>query len=216
MDNPLRKCEVCKWKWMPAASKRVVECPNCAAKEKTGESLAEKALRKKLESVKRMAERAQLKSQNMLPKKKPVIPNFSEKGLAKAKAVTAMKKELKRDAVDGAYYECKGCLNYFAVIDASHKIPLSQNTKLAAEKGNVTLLCRSCHNAWENGTVAQMIALKCFVADMQYLYANDNERFHKIFYRLLDEFEKTLNQKLEKVIIKLESFGSGDDENQDQ
>ena len=215
MTTQILKCSICSHKWVPALSKRETACPNCVHIEKHGISLRQAAEKKRLEQVRKMAERAQAKQAGMPPKKRPAIPNFSEKGLAKAKAVADAKKRIKSAAKEGAFYECQGCLKWFKVIDASHKIPLSQNENLAASEDNMTLLCRGCHSAWENGTVMEMIDLHCFVSDMQYLYEHDGERFHKIFFRMMDEYERTGSPKLKKVITQLESFWVKDSENEE-
>lgn len=206
-------CPVCRYQYQHARSKRSGNCPNCAHIERHGESIFEKKKRKHLESMKRMYERAEQKAKNAPVKKKAVIPNFSAKGLEQAKKVKAAKQRLRNESIDGAFYECQGCKRYFKNVDGSHKIPLSQSTKHAAEEDNITLLCRDCHNKWENGTVMQMITLKCFVSDMEYLYIHDKPRFHKIFFRMLDEYEQNESPALEKAISKLESFHEDDEQN---
>jgi len=188
------KCPDCKHKWFPSKSKRVIVCPNCESIEKTGKSLVEVQKEKKLATFKKMADKAQSRL------------GLSEKGAERARDVAAIIKVAKKQVQDGGFYRCEGCHQYFKQIDGSHKIPKSQSMSLAADPENITPLCRNCHNAWENGTVEQMIALKCFVRDMKYLYQNDRSRFQKIFFRLLDAYAEAETPELETTISKLEKF----------
>lgn len=196
-------CDKCNHKYAPAKSKRVNACPNCVHIEKHGESIKDAMRRKQAEQQEKWRKKA---AERQKSKPRTKIPAMSAKGRKKAVAVAEMKRELKEDAAEGEFVQCQGCSRHFKGIDASHKVPLSQSIALSAEAKNVTLLCRDCHNKWEHGTVMQMIELECFVEDMHYLFDMDPERFWKIFYRCLDEFEKTGNKKLGTIIIKMESF----------
>lgn len=207
-DNPIEACAVCHYEYIPAKSKRVKGCPNCEQKERTGESIFEEKRRKQREQHDKWMKRAQERRKANPPPLRSKIAAMSQKGKIRAREVSEMKRELKEDAAEGAYVQCKGCEKWFNGIDASHKVPLSQSLALAAAPRNITLLCRDCHDKWENGTVPKMIELKNFVDDMHYLFDMDPERFWKIFYRCLDEFEKTGDKKLESIIIQMEAFDS--------
>ena len=199
-DNPIRKCDDCNYEWIQAKSKRVVCCPNCEHIEKHGESIFAMKKRKQKEQAEKWQKRAQEKRKANPPAQRARIEQLSAKGKIKARQVAQMKREVKMDAAEGEYVQCRGCDRHFQTIDASHKVPLSQSLALAANPENITLLCRDCHNKWEHGTVPKMIELKCFVDDMHYLFDMDPERFWKIFHRCLDEYGKAPTLKLKAVI----------------
>lgn len=149
--------------------------------------------------------------QKLKPKSTYTIPKFSAKGKRQAVEVAATKKKVKTEALEGGFICCDGCERYFDTIDASHKVPLSQSTDLASTASNLRLFCRRCHNKWEHGTVPEMIELNCFEEDMHFLLDMDPERFWKIFYRLLDEYnhcpvDKPYVEKLGRIIGNLEKF----------
>lgn len=199
-------CAICGHKYIPAKSKRSARCPNCIHIEQHGESIADAKRRQQAGQAKKWREKARAKQ-----KKKPVAPRQriaqrSQKGAVVAREVAAVKRELKENAADGAFVQCQGCLRYFQGIDASHRVPVSQSLALAADSGNIDLLCRDCHNAWEHGTIPQMIELNCFVEAMHYLFDMDPERFWKIFYRCLDEQERAPTPKLARIITAMEAF----------
>ena len=197
MELMITTCPACDHVYRPAKSKRVQTCPNCAQIEKTGESITETARRKARESM----ERSRLKSNAEHP-----IKNRSVKGAKQEREVSATKKKLKSEAMEGGHVQCQGCLKHFGTIDASHIIPISQSSALAADPANITLLCRECHQRFENGTVPQMIELRCFVRDLGYMFRHDNARFWNIHYRLLEEYNERPTPKLERVLGKLEKF----------
>jgi len=205
-EPPIVTCDVCQYQYMPAKSKREQCCPNCAHIEKYGESIFAMKKRKQKEQHEKWRKKAQEKRKLNPPTPRPKIAMRSEKGKVIARKVAEMKAEVKMEALDGEYAECKGCGRHFQTIDASHKVPLSQSLALAANPENITLLCRDCHMKWENGTVPQMIELDCFVDDMHYLFDMDPERFWKIFYRCTDEWEKSPTPKLGRIISKMEAF----------
>lgn len=198
-------CPTCKEPIQVAPSKRVQVCKNCLSIARTGKSLKEIAREKNRE----WSERSRLKSKakrDLKPKKTYTIKNRSEKGAKLEREIAKTKTDMKRAALDGGFCECQGCGNFFDVIDASHKVQLSKTLELASEAANIRLLCRKCHNAWGEGTVAEMIELRCFCEDMAYLLDNDPERFWKIHFRLVDEYLVRPTPKLGMVISKLESL----------
>lgn len=204
-------CPDCSFRFVPAKSKRVVVCPNCDCYDRTGEYLVDQKKRRAKElliaSQKRAAERAKLKTPPKI-----ALARFSKKGLAQANAVSKAKREAKEEALEGGFVKCHGCGHFFDTIDGSHKVPLSQSHALAAVPGNIRLLCRSCHDKWEHGTIPKMIELRCFVEDMHFLLDMDPERYWKIHFRVLDEYNLRPTPALERVISKLESLDNQDDE----
>jgi len=205
-NPPIVSCDVCRYQYIPAKSKREARCPNCEHIKKHGESIFAEKNRKQNEQRMKWQKKAIDKQRLKPPQPRPKIAAMSEKGKIAARKVSEMKAEAKTEAADGNYVQCKGCKRHFQTIDASHKVPLSQSLALAANPENITLLCRDCHLKWENGTVPKLIELDCFVDDMRYLFDADPERFWKIFYRCLDEYGKSPTPKLERIISKLESF----------
>lgn len=206
-SNPeIVSCDACNYQYIPAKSKREQRCPNCEHIEKYGESIFVTKKRQQKEQQEKWRKKAREKQRLNPPPPRAKISAMSEKGKAAARKVSKMKADAKAEAIEGDYVQCKGCKRYFQTIDASHKVPLSQSLALAANPENITLLCRDCHLKWENGTVPKLIELDCFVDDMHYLFDMDPERFWKIFYRCLDEYEKNPTPKLERIISTLESF----------
>ena len=203
-NPPIVSCDVCGYQYIPAKSKRELRCPNCAHIEKHGESIFATKKRKQKEQRMKWQKKAVEKQRLNPPPPRQKIAAMSKKGKIAARKVSEMKADAKTGAADGDYVQCKGCKKHFQTIDASHKVPLSQSLALAANPENITLLCRDCHLKWENGTVPKLIELDCFVDDMHYLFDADPERFWKIFYRCLDEYEKSPTPKLGRIISKLE------------
>jgi len=167
-------CQTCNYQYQPAPSKRLKTCPNCAHVERHGETIFQKKWR------------AHVEKQKAKPPKSYVIPSRSAKGKKREAEIHAAKSKLKSESRDGSFTECGGCGKHFKSVDASHKVPVSQSGKLAAVPANIRLLCRGCHNAWENGTVLELVKLRCFLEDMEYLAAWDWERFCNVYYRVLD------------------------------
>lgn len=155
-------------------------------------------------------ERSRLKSkekQDLKPKKAYTIKSRSAKGAKREREISKTKVKVKAEAADGqSFVECAGCGNFFSGLDGSHKVQLSKTLELASEAANIRLLCRKCHSAWGEGTVAEMIELRCFCEDMAYLLYFDPERFWKIHFRLVDEYLVRPTPKLGRVISKLESL----------
>lgn len=198
------KCPICKEVYRPAKSKRESLCPNCKSISETGKTLKEIALEKHRESMERSRLKSKAKS-DLKPKTVYVIKNRSVKGAKQEREISKTKTEMKRKATDTGFAQCEGCGGFFKSLDASHIIPLSQSSELASIPGNIRLLCRCCHNAWEgNGTVAELIALKCFLPDMRYLFENDKSRFYNILDRLLREYNARPTPKLGMIFDKLE------------
>lgn len=198
-------CQTCKEPIQVAPSKRIQVCKNCLSIENTGKSIKEIARQKHRE----WSERSRLKSkakQAEKPKKAYTIKSRSENGAKREREISKTKTEMKRAALDGGFVECQGCGNYFDVIDASHIIPVSQSKKLASNPKIMSLLCRGCHTDFENGTVPEMIKLKCFIRDMKTMFEYDNSRFWNIFYRLRDEWLLRPTPKLSAVLDKLEKL----------
>ena len=197
-------CPDCNYQWIPAKSKRLVVCPNCDHLERTGESLVAMKKRKARESAAASAARSAAKMKKAVPKE---LAKFSKKGKAQATQVTAMKARVKEGAADGdSFVRCEGCYRYFKGLDASHKVSLARSAELAASAENIRLLCRECHMKWESSVVTEMIELRCFEEDMEYLLDFDPERFWKIFHRLLDEQALRPTSKLEAIISRLEKL----------
>jgi len=184
-------CQTCNYQYQPAPSKRLKTCPNCAHAAKYGETIFEKKWR----------EHAQ--KQKATPTKRYVIPSRSVKGKKKEAEIQAAKSKLKSEARDGAFTECDGCGKHFKRVDGSHKVPVSQSGKLAAVPENIRLLCRDCHNAWENGTVPELINLRCFLEDMEYLAVYDWKRFCNVYRRIRDYSIITYSKPVEAALESL-------------
>ena len=184
-------CPACNYQYMPAPSKRSGRCPNCEHVERHGVSIFQAQKAKRLEQ------------QKAKPKKAYTIPARSAKGKVKAAEIQRVKTSLKSEARDGAFSQCGGCGEYHKHLDASHKIPLSQNIALSADPENIRLLCRSCHNVWEHWQMPAMATLHCFVEDMAYLRGNDWERFYKITLMVGEYAERNPSRHLVGVLVRL-------------
>ena len=199
-------CPECSFTYRIAPSKRTNPCPNCLSIQRTGETLQDKACRK----AKAAMERSRIKShekQKANPKQKTPLPKFSEKGARQAREVARVKVKVKTEAADGqSFVECAGCGGFFSGLDGSHKVQLSKSSELASDANNIRLLCRGCHSKYGEGSVQEMLELKCLVDDLKYLFDFDPERFWKIHFRLVDEYNVRPTPKLERVLSKLEKF----------
>jgi len=184
-------CPTCNYQYQPAPSKRIKTCPNCAHVKQHGESIFEKKWREYREK------------QKATPTKRYVIPNRSAKGKIRESEIQAAKSKLKSEARDGAFTECDGCWKHFKSLDASHKVPVSQSSQLAASHENIRLLCRGCHTAWENGTVLELIKLRCFLEDMEYLAVYDWKRFFRLYCRVVAYSLITYSKPVEAVLESL-------------
>ena len=169
-----KTCPTCNTQYQPAPSKRLQTCPNCAHAAKYGETIFAKKWRKHAEK------------QRATPPKRYVIPSRSEKGKKKEAEIQAAKSKVKAQAKEGAFTQCGGCGGHFKSVDASHKVPVSQSSQLAASPENIRLLCRSCHEAWEHWRMPDLINLKCFLEDMEYLSRKDWPRFCRIYLLVLN------------------------------
>lgn len=199
------RCETCNYKYLPAKSKRVSTCPNCACYEKTGEYLVDKLKRKAKGNMAKSRERAKAKMA-LKPKQAHKIKQQSKKGAQQAREVTKVKREVTEAALDGGFIECQGCGSFFDTIDRSHKVALSHSGTLASDPDNLRLLCRSCHMKWESMDAQQMIELDCFLEDMHYLLDMDTERFWKRYHKILDEHELRPTPRLGRTISQIEKF----------
>lgn len=196
-------CSSCSFPIKFAPSKRVQVCKNCQSIERTGKSLKEIAHEKHRESMEKSRLKSKAKS-DLKPKTVYVIKNRSTKGAKQEREISKTKTEIKLAALDGGFCECEGCGNFFDTIDASHIVPVSQSSVLASDPANITLLCRECHQRFENGTVLEMIELKCLVPDLKYMLRHDKARFWNIFDRILEEYLVRPTPKLSAVLDKLE------------
>jgi 5-methylcytosine-specific restriction endonuclease McrA len=176
---------------MPSPSKRAGRCPNCDHVERHGVSIFQAQKAKRLEQ------------QRAKPKNTYNIPARSKKGKIKAAEITRVKKLLKSESSDGTFSQCGGCLQYHRRLDASHKIPISQSIARAAEPENIRLLCRSCHEVWEHWKMPALVNLHCFDEDMEYLRANDWERFSKMHLMILEYADRNSSRHLLGVLVRL-------------
>lgn len=119
------------------------------------------------------------------PKVKKKIPYFSEKGRVAKAEVTKMKKGKIEEARENGRLFCEGCLKSKG-LDNSHILSEKNYPQFRAEKENISLLCRDCHNKWENGTIQQKAQLSCFQKDMAYIFRVEPKRFWVLFYDLVD------------------------------
>ena len=198
-------CPTCKEPIRIAPSKRVQVCKNCLSIARTGKSIKEIAREKHRESMERSRLKA-IEKERLKPKAVRAMAKFSAKGAKQAREITKTKIELTEAALDGGFCQCEGCGGFFDTIDRSHKIPLSQSSELAAMPGNIRLFCRECHLRWESSNAVQMIELNCLVEDMQFLLDFDPERFWKIHFRLIDEYNARPTHKLGRLISELEKL----------
>lgn len=198
-------CPTCKEPIRIAPSKRVQVCKNCLSIARTGKSIKEIAREKHRE----WSERSRLKSrakQDLKPKKNYVIPARSAKGAKRESEVKATKQKLKQEAKQDGWIECQGCGKFVKQIDGSHKIPLSRSIALASEKENIRLLCGECHPIWEHLRLPEAVDLACFLEDMLYVFRVDNDRFWRLFKKMLDFHEKMPTAKVGRAIKEIEKF----------
>lgn len=136
---------------------------------------------------------------------KTKINHFSKKGKIAHDELTEIKKQIRATAEDMNTRFCQGCGNGSVALDCSHILSVGQRPDLANDKDNISLLCRCCHVKHESLHIPFMIQLNCFESDLKYLYENDQQKFHKVFFKLLDYIEANpSDKKAEKILKNLE------------
>ena len=198
-------CPACSFPIQVAPSKRIQTCKNCKSIARTGFSLQEIAAQKQKEWKERSRLKAKTK-QDLKAKSDYRIPARSAKGKQQAKEVEATKIKLKQAAKQDGFTECQGCGKFVKQIEGSHKIPLSRSIALASEEENIRLLCGECHPLWEHLDLPDVVDLNCFLEDMLYIFRVDNDRFWRLFQKILDFHEKTPTAKVGRAIKVIEKF----------
>ena len=172
-------------------SKRCIICQKAANKKKQEQYKAKSIERQKAK-------------QKATPSVK--IAYFSAKGKIAHDEITEIKKQIRVEAQDMNNRFCKGCSRGDVGLDCSHRLSVKQRPDLAADKDNISLLCRVCHVKHESMDIKLMLELKCFEDDMRYIHNKDEQKFSKILFRLLDHIEKTDDSKAKRMLAKIELF----------
>jgi hypothetical protein len=176
---------------------------SCMFEKKHGITQKEHAKIQKTKSDERAKERQKLKP--VIPSVPTKINNFSKKGAIRAKEITETKRKVIELAKENGTLCCANCgsLDY----TNSHIIAVSQRPDLATDVNNITLLCLDpCHKLWGEGTIDKVIRMRNFLADVEYIYKNDDMRFNKILNKILDYEAATSDKFAASIIRAMERF----------
>lgn len=177
-------------------------CDDCNYFRLHGETKFDVAFRKQAERRSKQKEKTTHK-----------IPFQSVKGRKLDKELSEIKQAVRQKAFDEDRYYCKGCGKAVG-LDCSHRVAISQSSEMKTDEGNLSLLCRVCHENWESSEIKRMIKLRCFLDDMRYLYHNHQIKFQKILFKLLDYVRENDHDVVARALLlkieKLEDAKSND------
>lgn len=120
--------------------------------------------------------------------------------LVKRKAVRKRSdKQIERDGRMHATYRqinetrepvCEGCEQGGLALSHSHILAQKLRPDLAADPDNIRLHCfgssYSCHEVWERGVPAELVQMKDFKQNLQYIEANDQKKYQKILIKFAE------------------------------
>ncbi|MEM6737411.1 MAG: hypothetical protein AAF620_15225, partial [Bacteroidota bacterium] len=95
---------------------------------------------------------------------------------------------------------CEGTGTSQSSYEVSHIIPLSRTLDLAADTRNMRKFGRKAHDLWETHSPLKMCKLRCFEADMEYIFEVDREYWFKLIGKVLDITEINENIAIERRV----------------
>ena len=99
--------------------------------------------------------------------------------------LSAIKNEIRLDAIQSNEYFCKGC-GHTGVLDCSHILSVGKYKHLELVKENIQLLCRHCHLIWESGSIDKQLNLHCFNDNLIFISNQDILAYNKFNTRVED------------------------------
>ena len=97
--------------------------------------------------------------------------------MSKRDAIQAEYKKVCEDIYIERPHKCEACGLPTERLDFSHVIRRSRNASLVADKQNIRLHCRSCHDKWDSGNVEKMMECRDFDENINYIYEKARDLF---------------------------------------
>jgi hypothetical protein len=210
-------CSNCT-KNLPIVNVKYNLCNNCNSIRITGKSIserqAESAVKYRKNALERFRAKITVETDDFL---QPVIKlpvkakkqlsttirikaQTTEEALIK-KQLSALKQEIRLEAVQNNEYYCCGCGNT-GVLDCSHILSVGQFKHLELVKENIQLMCRNkCHVIWENKNPAQVIKLNCFLDNMVILAKYDMVSYNKLITKI-EDYQVWITDEQEQQFVK--------------
>jgi 5-methylcytosine-specific restriction endonuclease McrA len=161
-------------------------CAGCNSIRLHGKSLGER----QTESVKKYQQKFRDKVKNETtkiiswkPKQRTPVRQQTKKEAGIKSKLSALKKEIRLEAIQNNEYFCKGC-GCTEHLDCSHILSVGQFKHLELIRENIQLMCRKCHLIWESGTIEQQMNLLCFIDNVVFIYFYDKSSFNKFLTRM--------------------------------
>lgn len=98
--------------------------------------------------------------------------------------LSALKKEIRQEAIDNDEYYCQGCLKYHSVLDCSHILSVGRFKQYELIKQNLQLLCRTCHLIWESGRILKQLTLHCFWDNINFIKTLEEGEYNKFIIKI--------------------------------
>lgn len=167
-------CQECR-RERPIVNVKYHLCANCNSIRLTGKSLVDR----NKESVLKSKEKAKAHA-------KP-INRFSKKEAPIKEALSKLKQQIREEAINKNTYRCCGCGITNAQLDCSHILSVGMFKKYELVKDNIQLLCRSCHNIWQDDDIVAQMNLRCFADNLRLIRALEPLEYQKFITRLNDK-----------------------------
>lgn len=197
-------CSCCN-KNRPIENRTKWLCHECNHFRKHGETTFETAQRKQKEYQERYLEKQ--KNKEPKPVKVYTIRQQTTKQAKREDELSKLKKKIRQEAIDAEMYYCWGCGDGSQNLDCSHILSVRHRKDLELDKKNINLLCRDCHDKWEQNDLEGMLELMCFEKDLEYIKNNDSKRFNRLLTKLHELYQAIQNKEVfdvkEMVLEKL-------------
>jgi 5-methylcytosine-specific restriction endonuclease McrA len=212
----IKKCSNCQ-KNLPIINVKYNICSNCNSVRLWGKSQSERqkeqSIKYRKNALQRYRAKVTIETDTFLQPviklpvkaKKPlstttrIKAQTTEEALIK-KQLSALKQEIRLEAVQNNEYYCCGC-GKTGVLDCSHILSVGQFKHLELVKENIQLLCRECHHQWENKNIQQVIKLHCFVDNMYILAKYDKASYNKLITKI-EDYQVWITDEQEKQFVK--------------
>jgi len=170
-------------------NKKYNMCPTCNYFRLHGKSQNEVySERKKVRDTQKAQSEPKVRTKpiSSIPKvRKPVILTKKAKEERNIKSkLSALKKEIRQEAIDNDTYFCKGCLKSSENLDCSHSLSVGLWKKYELVKENILLLCRKCHLLFESRQKEKLLQLHCLDEILQFIKSVEPNEYNKYIEKL--------------------------------
>lgn len=212
-------CNNCN-KEKPIANKKYNLCSDCNSIRLTGSSLQERqqqsALKYQQKALQRFRSKVTEETNSYVPniainwdKKRTPIRKQTSKDAKVKSALSELKKAIELEAVQNNEYYCAGCGKSHVGLDKSHLLSVGQFKYMELVKANIQLMCRTCHQIWEMGTIDQQLDLHCFVDNLIFIYQHDLTSYNKFITRIGEYKSFRFDDEKELIDLTLEAIQEG-------